>query len=241
MHRLDLQSILFAKSARNQVTLQVNTVMTISCHLPLLPLSQRRSLEDVKRKIIKERAKPNSTMMLYKSSLLQNKILTTSQQGMPCTLQKQAGPCSHPIKYPLQSVLCALNILGRRSWMMTMHVDKHYVHWCMTLITMMTIMAMSISNFTQIQSLSATTCPQVSQTNYKESFCPQHKYLYGLWLLDLGATDHSMLYMDDFLTFKKLQKLVKVCTAGKKCIFFTGIGTVIFTMIVNSKKQQICL
>ena len=84
-------------------------------------------------------------------------------------------------------------------------------------------------------------CPQVSQTNCKESFCPQHKNLYGLWLLDSGATDHSMPYMDEFLTFKELQKPVKVCTTGKECIFFTGIGTVVFTMTVNSKSKEICL
>ena len=109
-----------------------------------------------KRKIIKKRARPNSTMMLYKSSRSQNKILMMNPQGMPHTLQKQAGLCSHPIKtYPLQNVLCMLNALGRRrNWMMIMHVDRHYVPWCMTLIMMMTIMATSTSNFTLIQSLS---------------------------------------------------------------------------------------
>ena len=47
----------------------------------------------------------------------------------------------------------------------------------------------------------------------------------------MGATDHSMPYMDDFLTFKELQKPVKVWTAGKECIFFTGIGTIVFTIL----------
>ena len=84
------------------------------------------------------------------------------------------------------------------------------------------------------------SCPQVSQ-NCKEFFCPQHKNLYSLWLLDLGATDHLTPYMDDFLTFKELQKLVKVCTAGKECIFFTGIGTVVFMTTVNGKQHDVCL
>ena len=84
------------------------------------------------------------------------------------------------------------------------------------------------------------SCPQVSQ-NRKEAFCPQHKNLYGLWLLDLGATDHLTPYMDDFFTFKELQKPVKVRTAGKECIFFTGIGTVVFTMTVDGKQRDVCL
>ena len=84
-------------------------------------------------------------MTLFKSSPLWNKIPMMSLKGAPQTLQMQAGPCSHPTKwYPLQNVLCALSVLGRRrNWMMIMHVDRHYVHQCITLTMMMTIMAMS--------------------------------------------------------------------------------------------------
>ena len=49
------------------------------------------------------------------------------------------------------------------------------------------------------------TCPQVSQ-NHKEAFCPQHKNLYGLWLLDSGATDHSTPFMDDSKSYKSQSK-----------------------------------
>ena len=59
--------------------------------------------------------------------------------------------------------------------------------------------------------------------------------------MDSDATDHSMPYMSDFLTFMKLPKPLHVKTAGSECIFFTGIGTVTFTTNVGGQQKQIYL
>ena len=75
----------------------------------------------------------------------------------------------------------------------------------------------------------------------KEYYCPKHEHLAGLWLLDSGTTDHSTPFMSDFLTYKKLPKPLCVKTAGSECIFFTGIGTVTFTMNVDGQQKLICL
>ena len=52
---------------------------------------------------------------------------------------------------------------------------------------------------------SKSQSPQVSNTNWKGKSCSQ-----PLWLMDSGATDHSTPFMNDFLTYKELQKPVRV-------------------------------
>ena len=72
-------------------------------------------------------------------------------------------------------------------------------------------------------------CPLVSKTNLKCS-CKT-----PLWLMDSGATDHSMPFLDNYLTFKWLPKPVKVCTAGTEHIYFTRIGTIIISTEIDGK------
>jgi len=87
-------------------------------------------------------------------------------------------------------------------------------------------------------------CPCLSSNHSgqkAESHCPKHKHLDGLWLMDSGATDHSMPFLADFLTYKKLPKPVNVGTAGAEVIQFLGIGTVAFKAKVGNVQKQIYL
>ena len=59
--------------------------------------------------------------------------------------------------------------------------------------------------------------------------------------MDSGATDHSMPFLADFLTYKKLPKPVNVGTAGTEVIQFLGIGTVAFKAKVGNVQKQIYL
>ena len=78
-------------------------------------------------------------------------------------------------------------------------------------------------------------CPSVSKAN------PKCSCVTPLWLMDSGATDHSTPFLDDFLTYKRLPKPVKVCTTGTEHIYFTGIGTIIISTEIDGKRKEICL
>ena len=87
-------------------------------------------------------------------------------------------------------------------------------------------------------------CFELSQnqgSHKTEKLCPKHASLTGLWLLDSGALDHSTPFKDDFLTYKKLPKPLAVKTAGTEVIYFTGVGTVCFTVTVNGQKKDLYL
>jgi len=91
---------------------------------------------------------------------------------------------------------------------------------------------------------SESRCPCLSSTHSgqkAEAFCPKHKHLEGLWLMDSGATDHSTPYLSDFLTYKKLTKPINVGTAGAEIIQFLGIGTVAFKTKVGNVQKEIYL
>ena len=85
-----------------------------------------------------------------------------------------------------------------------------------------------------MQGYSCDSCHRQPNSGTKfKRLCPSHAHLAGLWLLDSGASDHSTPYLEDFLTYKKLAKPVRVQTAGKEIIWFPGIGTVAFTTTVQ--------
>ena len=91
-----------------------------------------------------------------------------------------------------------------------------------------------------MQGYSCDSCHRQPNSGTKfERLCPSHAHLAGLWLLDSGASDHSTPYLEDFLTYKKLAKPVRVQTAGKEIIWFPGIGTVAFTTTVQGRQKKI--
>lgn len=93
-----------------------------------------------------------------------------------------------------------------------------------------------------MQEISCNRCLHSSTIisgNKFERLCPIHADLAGLWLLNSSASDHSTPYLEDFLTYKELHKPVQVSTVGSEVIYFTGIGTMAFTTMVQDHKKTI--